>query len=456
MTKIRIEKLYWQGQWYNHPTVTLDSKGVITSFDKKSSSVVDEEWLGYMIPGICNAHSHSFQYAMAGLAEKSIPGKSNDNFWAWRDSMYRLANALDPESVTAIGRAVFSAMLEAGYTSVVEFHYVHHQADGNSYQRKHELGLCLAEAATDVGIDLILVPVYYNQGGLGKPVSQSQRRFYFDSVESYHDLLDQLNRDLPQGVSLGQGVHSVRAALPEDILSILTGAPHCQGPRHLHIAEQMVEVNEFQSLVGKRPVEWLLEHTSNEKLSLVHATHLTREETRELALSSHCVVICPTTEANLGDGIFPLDSFISSEGQWAIGSDSHIQVSPFRELESVDYHLRLTKELRNPLLFDQHQNSGKLLFDRALEGSEIAGSIQGQFEIGQRFNGIVLDASHPVLVGKPDDDLLSAIIFGHDSRMIKRVVMNGQVLVESGMHKKQDSIRQQYRETMARIQTHFT
>ena len=300
----------------------------------------------WRLPGMPNLHSHAFQRAMAGLAERQ--SHPEDSFWTWRELMYRFAGRVTPDSQHAIACQLYAEMLEAGYTTVCEFHYLHHHPDGRPYDDPGEMSKALIAAARETGIRLTLLPVLYMAGGFdGRPLSDRQRRFGH-SLDAYLALLQSL-RALQDGtLRVGVALHSLRAvpeAAMRALLAAIAGTPM---PIHIHIAEQIGEVQECEALRGARPVEWLLGHADvDADWTLVHATHLDDAEVQGIAASGATVAICPTTEANLGDGLFPLRDFLAAGGQWGIGSDSHVSVSPVEELRWLEYGQRLASRRRN-------------------------------------------------------------------------------------------------------------
>ncbi|MGE3671173.1 MAG: formimidoylglutamate deiminase, partial [Polyangiaceae bacterium] len=322
---------------------------------------VTERVAGVLLPGVPNLHSHAFQRAFAGLTEQS-GGTGKDSFWSWREAMYRYAERLDPDAVEAIAEQVFLEMLEAGYTSVAEFHYVHHAADGSPYADLPELGRRVAAAARSVGIRLTLLPVFYEAAGFGpKPIEAAQRRFY-NSPERYLQLWQALQSECDSLVTLGAAPHSLRAAPLGSLNAVVREVKRSlpEAPIHIHIAEQLREVEECVSHHGRRPVELLLESASVDKTwCLVHATHLSDTEQAELGRSGVVAGLCPTTEANLGDGIFPLGNYRAHAGRWGVGSDSQITLDPAQELRLLEYTQRLTQHARNTVLGgDQPEHTG--------------------------------------------------------------------------------------------------
>ncbi|HEY4556465.1 MAG TPA: formimidoylglutamate deiminase, partial [Lysobacter sp.] len=300
---------------------------------------------GWQLPGIANLHSHAFQRAMAGLAERR-GGAGDDSFWTWRETMYRFAARFDPDTLHAVATQLYVEMLEAGYTTVCEFHYLHHAPDGRAYADPAAMSRALVAAARETGIRLTLLPVLYMTGGFdGRALAERQRRFAH-SVDDYLALLESLRGETGPTVTVGCALHSLRA-VPEDAMHAVLAALPDSTRVHVHIAEQTAEVDECVSVRGARPVRWLLDNAPvDARWTLVHATHLDAGEVRDLAASRATVAICPTTEANLGDGLFPLRDYLDAGGRWGIGSDSHVSVSPVEELRWLEYGQRLVTRRR--------------------------------------------------------------------------------------------------------------
>ncbi|HEY4560514.1 MAG TPA: formimidoylglutamate deiminase, partial [Lysobacter sp.] len=310
-----------------------------------SEPIVQRTARGWELPGIANLHSHAFQRAMAGLAERQTDPA--DSFWTWRETMYRMAARFDPELLRDVAAQLYLEMLEAGYTAVCEFHYLHHAPDGRPYDDAAAMSRALIEAARETGIRLTLLPVLYMTGGFdGRALAERQRRFGHD-VEAYLRLLDTLRAHRDDTLRIGCALHSLRAvpeAAMRDVLDALPGDSRI----HIHIAEQTAEVDECVELRGTRPVQWLLDHAPvDARWTLVHATHLDAPEIAGIAASRATVAICTTTEANLGDGLFPLRAFMDAGGRFGIGSDSHVSTSPVEELRWLEYGQRLVTRRRN-------------------------------------------------------------------------------------------------------------
>jgi formimidoylglutamate deiminase len=347
---LKFEKALLADGWADAVEIEIDSAGLIG--DIKTNAEPSNEFLsGCAIPGMANLHSHAHQRAMAGLAEQV--GASDDSFWTWRDTMYRFIEAIQPQHLHAIAAQLYLEMLQGGYTHVAEFHYLHHQVGGRHYDNPAEMSEQLIQAAQSVGLGMTMLPVLYQQGGFGGvELGKRQRRFQHD-VDGYLRLIDQLNKSYPSNSNYTTGIaaHSLRAVSIESLSEVLAalGAPS-QMPVHIHIAEQQQEVSDCIAYSGVRPVQYLLDNFAvDQRWCLIHATHMDESETRRLAASGAVAGLCPTTEANLGDGFFNATSFLAQNGSIGIGSDSHISVSVSEELRWLEYGQRLLHNSRNQL-----------------------------------------------------------------------------------------------------------
>jgi formimidoylglutamate deiminase len=381
-----------------------------------------------------NLHSHAFQRAMAGLTEVAL--NPDDSFWSWRELMYRLVGRLQPDQVGAIAAYLYIDMLKGGYTSVAEFHYLHHDEDGAPYADPAEMSRCLLAAADITGIRMTLLPVMYAQGGFGgKPPGAAQRRFIHDP-EAYLTLLETLDSECAVGRNaLGACFHSLRAVTPEQITGVLQGMKSGM-PIHIHIAEQEREVSDCLAWSGKRPIELLYDRWNvDDKWCLVHATHADAQEVALMAKSGAVVGLCPTTEANLGDGIFPAVAYTEAGGRFGIGSDSHVSVTVFEELRWLEYGQRLKHERRNRLHGGGQGSVGGYLYATAVEGgAQALGQKIGRIEAGYKADLVVLDGKHPLLADVKPDDILSRWLFAGSSRMIRDVMVAGDWVIQDSRH----------------------
>ena len=419
------------------PAYIETHEGKIQKIEKGLADSPNADLDGYLIPGFQNAHSHAFQYAMAGIAENRHQTGMKDDFWTWRSTMYEIALKINPEQMRDIAAMVYSEMVKNGYTSVAEFHYLHHDPSGNEYENRAELGHQLIEAAKIAGIRITLVPVFYQKGGFGKPAEKYQRRFIFKSVDDYHRLLDQTRRMTSDEAhaSLGIGVHSIRAADEYAIEEVLR-LPFKKSPFHMHISEQTLEVDESEEFYGQRPVDWFLnKYQAPESLHLVHATHLTQAEVNLIADRKARVVLCPSTEGNLGDGIFPLKPFQALGGKWSIGTDSHIGLNPMEELRILDYGQRLTTNHRDS--FHSDTDSGLFAIRTCWEAGRAAMGQEDSefFEVGAALDGLVISNENPLVAATGMDHLMSTIIYSSNPRDYKGVIVDGEWIYKDGQAK---------------------
>lgn len=445
--------------WHKDVLVTVDAAGMIGAVTPKAAvadaagaTVLD----GPVLPGLANLHSHAFQRAMAGLAERA--GPANDSFWTWRELMYRFAARLRPEDVEAIAAQLYAEMLESGYTAVAEFHYLHHQPDGQAYADPAELSRRLLAAADATGIGYTHLPVLYRYGGFGmKAPQERQRRFLHDS-DAYARLLETLAPFFRNRADrrLGIAPHSLRAVSPEMLHAAIAALNRIDSgaPIHIHIAEQTAEVEDCLAWSGKRPVEWLLDQgIVDARWCLVHATHLTPDETQRLAASKAVAGLCPTTEANLGDGLFPAIDYLTAQGRIGIGSDSHVSVHAAEELRLLEYGQRLAARSRNLLAGGADRSTGRRLFDAvAGGGAQAIGQPMGAISIGRRADFVLLDKDTPALAGKQGDAVLDGWIFASQVHsQITEVYVAGRRVVAAGRHLRGAAFATRYRDVLARL-----
>ena len=403
---------------------------------------------GPVLPGMPNLHSHAFQRAFAGLTE--YRGESQDSFWSWRNLMYRFAARITPESLEAIATWLYVEMLEAGYTSVCEFHYVHHDQDGRPYADDATLSLALLRAAQSAGIGITLLPVLYQTSGFGaKPPRADQARF----IRSTDNMLSLLERLAPAtwalGGILGLAPHSLRAVPPDSLAAAVQGltALNPQAPIHIHIAEQTQEVEDCIAWSGQRPVQWLLEHAPvDERWCLVHATHMTPQEYADAARTGAVAGICPTTEANLGDGIFDMPLWLQHGGRWGVGSDSHACVNAAEELLMLEYGQRLSLRQRNVLASRSQAEVATAMTLQAVQGgAQASGRSVSGLAVGQQADLVALDAQHVALAGLPAPSMLSSHVFGsHRTSAIDSLWVAGMLRVAQGRHALHDPAAQAF------------
>ena len=380
-----------------------------------------------ILPAIANTHSHAFQRAMAGLTE--LRSAEQDSFWTWRELMYRFSSKITPEQLHAIAAQVYGEMLEAGFTHVCEFHYLHHQADGTPYANPAEMSQAIIRAAEDAGIGLTLLPVLYQTGGFdGRPLNDMQKRFAH-STDDFLKLIETLQKQESYLLKIGVALHSLRA-VPEHTLSeLLPILAKKKLPVHIHISEQMAEVNECLEIRGARPVQWLLDNADvNEQWCLVHATHIDNKECKALAKSKAVVSICTSTEANLGDGFFPFKEYLKNKGRWSVGTDSNVSLSLVEELRWLEYGQRLKHQQRNIAVSKQQQNVGAEL----LQGAAVGGWQASGVEV--RDDEIELDAQAPALYHSTPENLADRFIFAGNRPLVRSVKSLGLVRVQDGQH----------------------
>lgn len=415
--------LLTQKGWLKPGFVQTDAQGIIMQItDQKPENGVDTVVKGYATPSFTNGHSHAFQFAMAGFAEYRPFGIEKDDFWSWREAMYEVALKINPDQMEVIATALYSELVKQGYSWVVEFHYLHHDISGKPYNNKILMAERLIHAAQKVGIGITLVPVYYNKGGFKKSATPQQRRFLFPSVNEYFQYMQDLQKlkNIYKKLKIGYGVHSLRAADSQDVIEIFKNSPS-ECPKHIHAAEQVGEVVDCKESLGQRPVEWLLNHIElNSTFNLIHATHMERFEWERLIKSGAQVVLCPSTEGNLGDGFFPLSDFYKQGGHWTIGTDSHIGLNPLEELRWADYIQRLTIRRRNPLCLKEGDESGKILYSESIRTGYKSSGRNSTLAKGDFLDVLVIDESKVHL-----KHLFSQLIFSSDKSLLNGVILNG-------------------------------
>lgn len=443
METFKVKGLLLEDGFKSDVFITVDDLGKITSIDTSTESTYTDLNV-YAVPGFQNAHSHAFQYAMAGLAERHATGTTPDDFWSWREAMYALALTISPDDLEQIATMLYAEMLRHGYTHVAEFHYVHHDKNGASFTNLSEMGERLVKAAKRTGIGITLVPIFYQKGGFGKAPTEGQKRFISKDMETYFALLEASEKSTEryEHANTGIGIHSMRGVEPKVIAEVAKSGNQ-DIPFHIHISEQLKEIEDSLSYLGKRPVEWMLENVEmNDRFHLVHATHLTDHETDGIARTGANVVLCPSTEGNLGDGIFPLRRFQEKGGKWSIGTDSHVGLNPFEELRILDYGQRLISHKRNTFYSNQEGDSGRFAFDMALKaGRKAMNNFQsGYFEVGAYFNAVLIDASAPLIASSSLKNLPSTILYCTDASMQYGTISHGKLVVKEGKHIQSEQI----------------
>jgi formimidoylglutamate deiminase len=436
--------------WAPEVAIDIDAHGTIARVTPQAAETNVERAAGPLVPGMPNLHSHAFQRALAGRTGRANEG--GDSFWTWRNAMYAMLDRIDADALEAITAQAYVEMLKSGYTAVAEFHYVHHDPRGAPYADPAELAHRVLAAAADAGIALTLLPVFYAHAGFGgSPPAAGQRRF-LHTVDSFSRLVASLAPDAAaRGVVVGVAPHSLRAATPEEMAAVVAAAP-AGAPIHIHAAEQEREVGECLAWSGLRPIEWLLEHAHLDgHWCVIHATHMTADETRRLAASGATAGLAPTTEADLGDGTFPARAFEDAGGAFGVGSDSNTVIDPFAELRQLEWSQRLLRRARN-ILADGDQPVGQALYRRAAVGGGCAlAQNVGSIAEGLRADLVVLDGDDPALAGVPHDALLDAAIFGPCRRPVRDVMVGGYWVVRDGRHPKEEAVLRRYRTATAEL-----
>lgn len=440
----RFSGLLQRNGWISPAFVGVDEQGLIHYLSDQPPpegkvEIVD----GFALPGFQNAHSHAFQYAMAGLAENHTGGAADD-FWTWREEMYKCALTMDPDQAEAIAAMLYAEMVRVGYTQVAEFHYLHHDKDGKPYDNLAEMGERMVAAAKSAGIKITLIPVFYQKGGFGQDPQPRQRRFISKTVADYFKLLEASTRVVAgyAKASLGSSVHSLRAVDLDDART--TYLERMKNlPFHIHVAEQKKEVNDCLAYCKLRPMQWLLENLPlDQHAHLIHSTHLDDYELGKLASTDANVVLCPSTEGNLGDGIFRMKEFVRLGGHWSIGTDSHVGLNPLEELRMIDYRQRLVTNQRNTFEGDA---AAYLVNESVNSGRRAMGLFShDNFERGKHFDAVVVNAKSHLISETSAQNRLATILYTSDSSRLLGTIINGQWVV-----------KQQHHQAGAAIKAHF-
>ena len=403
-----------------------------------------------VLPGMVNLHSHAFQRALGGLTETA--GDNPDSFWTWRELMYRFARNITPEQIEAIAAQLFAECLRHGYTAVCEFHYVQRAPDGSWYARPAETAERVVAAARAAGIGLTMLPVLYSYAGFGdQPLGSDQQRFRTDPAQVLR-IVEALAPLRGGQLEVGAAPHSLRAASIVQIQELAQALPAGR-PMHIHIAEQQDEVLQCHEATGMRPLRYLSEHVAlDPRWCLVHATHIDADEVDRIADSGAVAGLCPSTEANLGDGIFPLAQFIAAGGRFGIGSDSHVSQSPVEELRWLEYGQRLQHQRRNVAVSHTERRVGDFLWQGALRGgAQACGRKVGALAAGMRADLLVLDSGHPNLDGAAPEDILGAFVFAGNDNLVRDVLAGGHWVVRGARHVDQDAIARRYKQTLVEL-----
>jgi formimidoylglutamate deiminase len=449
MTVLYAEHLLTATGWLHSARLHVKG-GRIATIDAGVAAEPDDERHAVIVPAVANLHSHAFQRGMAGLAEAR--GPVEDNFWSWRDTMYRFASRMSPEHLQAIAAQAYMEMLESGYCRVGEFHYVHHDGGGRRFVDPGEMAARIAAAAADTGISLTLLPVFYAHSSFGgRPPNSGQSRFIHD-IESYTRLIERcrsLVAALPSSV-VGVAPHSLRAVTPAELAEVLRLLPGA--PVHIHIAEQLNEVRDCVAWSGLRPVQWLLENVSvDSRWCLVHATHIDPGEIDGIARRGATVGLCPITEANLGDGIFPAVEFLAAGGHFGVGTDSNVCISMSGELSLLEYTQRLSRRVRNVIGLE-NRSTGMALYQRALSGGGRAlGAPTAGIAEGSAADLVSLARQEPAMICRSGDALIDSWLFAAVSGVVDCVWVGGIKQVEQGRHRLGDSVRSAYAKAMKEL-----
>jgi len=449
--KIEFSSALTPTGWQDDVVVEIGANGII---DAVTPGAAKASSGGIAVPAMPNVHSHAHQRLMLGLAERA--GPATDSFWTWREVMYGFALKLGPEDLQAVAAQLYVEMLKSGFSIVGEFQYLHHQPDGTPYGEPAELSLRCLAAAEDAGIAMTLLPTLYNHGGFGgQPSTAGQRRFV-NNADQFLQIYDRLRKECAGHPlrRLGISPHSFRAVTAELLGKVVAGIEQA-APIHVHVAEQTKEVDDCLAWSGKRPVGWMLDNFDvTSRWTAIHATHMTESETAALARSGAVAGLCPTTEANLGDGIFPAGLYLREGGSFAIGSDSHISVSPAEDIRMLEYTQRLRDRTRNALASGPGQSTGRSLFDAALAGgrTSMAQNV-GVIAPGFRADIAVLDPDHPALAGRSGDAILDTWIFSAGNDAIRDVFVAGRQVVKDRRHLDEERIAHRFRAAVERLAT---
>ena len=454
MKTLKFKGLLQNNGWLKPAFVSCNDQGVVEAISNNAPSHGNVESIeGFALPGFQNAHSHAFQYAMAGLAESHRHSSAlNDDFWSWRETMYQIALTIAPDELEAIAARLYAEMVRHGYSHVAEFHYLHLDPKGKPYDNKAELAEKLISAAQTAGINITMVPVFYQKGGFNAEPTARQKRFICPDRNAYHGLWQATeslcNRYSHANIALG--IHSLRAVDPDHVLATLQGATPGM-PIHIHVSEQLAEVEQALQFLGQRPVEWLANKVGiNEDFHLVHATHLEDNEIKSITGAGANVVLCPSTEGNLGDGIFAFGEFQQNKGRWSIGTDSHIGLNPFEELRWLDYGQRLKSHRRDTFRPHQQQSGGLAAIGQCIRhGRKAMGYNEDSFfQKGDHFNALVIDASNPLIASTGFDHLISTITYTSDGSFNLGTIINGKWIVRGNKHIAGEGIDKAFKKAM--------
>ena len=450
MAEIHVARALVGDEWRRDVLITVAGRTIAAIAPDTAPTAGSQRFAGVAVPGVANVHSHAFQRAMAGLVERR--GPEDDSFWTWREVMYRFLASMTPDDIEAVAAWAYVEMLEAGFTTVGEFHYLHNAPDGRHYADPAETGGRIAAAAAASGIGLALLPSFYAHGGCGgQPPTPGQARFLFD-LDGFAKLLESSRRHVARlpGATLGIAPHSLRAVDAPELRALVER--WSAGPIHMHAAEQARELEDCVAWSGARPVQWLLDNMSLDgRWCLIHCTHMTPDESARLARSGAVAGLCPITEANLGDGIFEGPRFAAAGGRFAVGTDSNVRIALNEELRTLEYGQRLREQKRNRL-GPIGDSTGRHLFDTACRGgAQALGLVSGRLAAGQAADIVILDEAHPALVGRNGDPVIDSWIFAAGDGAVRDVFAGGQRVVADGQHARRDDIRHRFAVTMRRL-----
>ncbi len=432
--------------WQRHVLLTIGQDGCWVSVETDVPTPPAEAMPvpGALLPGFVNAHSHAFQRAFAGLAETA---SEQDDFWSWRSRMYHLAARITPELLRAVAAQLYLELLQGGYTQVCEFHYLHRDVSGEPYPEPLTMVEALIQAAEDVGIGLTLLPTVYERAGFGQPDLLPEQRRFFATPDFVWDVVKVVEAGNRPGINVGLGLHSVRAVRPESFDHLRRLVEDFTGPIHIHVAEQVAEVEACLRATGKRPVAWLArEGYLDPRWQLVHATHTDAAEREAIAQSGAGVVVCPTTEANLGDGPVNLPAWAELGVPLAIGSDSHISRDWREELRWLVYGTRLLTQRRG--IAGLPSPAAKLFAGAQLAGGDAAGQPSWGLTPGARADALVLATSTTSLIGATPEHLLEAVVFSSPGPAWSDVLVAGRWLLRHGRHPRQGRIQARFKAAM--------
>jgi formimidoylglutamate deiminase len=434
-------------RWVSNVRVAV-AQGRISAMEEGAKPQPGDTRVDTLLPALSNLHSHSFQRAMSGMTEHRLAGR--ESFWTWRETMYRFLQHLTPDDIESIAAQVFVEMQEAGYAAVGEFHYVHHQNGGGHYDNIAELSQRIFAATSQTGIGLTHLPVLYSYGGAGKQALAGGQLRFGNDVDDFARLHEACKKLTYEDAVVGLAPHSLRATAPDELQQVLMLAG--QSPVHIHIAEQMREVEDIQSWLGARPVEWLTANIPvNASWCAIHATHMTGAETKALAATGAVAGLCPITEANLGDGAFDGPGWLAAQGRFGVGSDSNVRIALAEELRTLEYSQRLRDRARNVLVAGQGSVGDFLYRNAALGGAQALGRDAGEIAEGKWADLVAIDSGHVALCGLRQEQLLDGWCFAADDGVITDLWSAGRQSVREGKHIARDEVAARFRKTMRRL-----